>query len=307
MSKNDLWVEKYRPKKIDDIIGQNSFKEKIKEHIKKGHIPNLLFYCSTPGTGKTTTAKVIVKELGLHYLYLNAADENNVETVRGKIKTFAQTQSIKGKYKIIILDEFSWFSKQAQSILFNMMEEYSDRCRFILTGNYLDKILPPIISRTQKYQLTPPNKNEVKDRLLYICNNEELDYNESDIDIIINNCFPDIRDCIQSLQSNTIDNKLKIENISNSLQYYDELIKLLTSKSKNKFLDIRKLINDSSINDWENLIKQLYLDVENWGKGKELDCIIHLSRCTVDIQFIPQELKEIVFMDCISELIKNLN
>lgn len=306
MSKSDLWVEKYRPNNINDIIGQTNFKSKIKNYIDEGIIPHLLFYCPTPGTGKTTTAKVIVKELGYHYLYINAADENNVETVRNTIKNFAQTQSIKGKYKIIILDEFSWFSKNAQAILFNMMEEFSDRCRFILTGNYLDKILPPIQSRCQKFKLSPPTKEEVLEKLIYICKEENIEYNKTDLEYLLNKTFPDIRESIQELQKSCIDKKLVIDKIETN-NYSNDIKDLLLSKNKNKFLDIRKYVNNNDINDWDNIIKELYLSVEDWAKNKELNCIIHLSRCTVDIQFIPQELKEIVFMDCIGEIINELN
>lgn len=306
MSKQDIWVEKYRPKNIDDIIGQDDFKKKMKKHLEEKVIPNLLFYCPTPGTGKTTTGKVLIKELDAHSLYINAADENNVEVVRGRIKTFAQTQSMKGKYKIVFLDEFSWFTKNAQSILFSMMEEYSDRCRFILTGNYLDKILPPILSRCQKYKLTPPDKKDVKNRLEYICREENIIYNTEDLDKVIDSAYPDIRDCIQELQTNCIDGELKISKQKTTSNYYDKLIDILKSKSKNRFLDIRKLINENDVQEWEQLLKQMYLSVEDWARGKELNCIIYLSRCTVDIQFIPQELKEIVFMECIGEILNEI-
>lgn len=306
MSKQDIWVEKYRPKTIEDIIGQEDFKKKMYKHLKEGIIPNLLFYCPTPGTGKTTTGKVLIKLIGAHSLYINAADENNVEVVRGKIKNFAQTQSMKGKYKIVFLDEFSWFTKNAQSILFSMMEEYTDRCRFILTGNYLDKILPPILSRCQKYKLTPPNKLEVRDRLEYICKEEGINYSVQDLDKILEIAYPDIRDCIQELQTHCIDGILKLSEQKTTSNYYDKLIEILKSKSKSRFLEIRKLINENDVQEWEQLLKQMYLSVEDWAKGKELNCIIHLSRCTVDIQFIPQELKEIVFMECIGEILNEI-
>ena len=150
MVDNSLWVEKYRPIKLDDYVGNEHLKEKVSGYIESEDVPHLLLF-GRAGTGKTTLAKLIVKSIECDYMVINASDENNVDTVRNKVKNFASSQGFK-KYKIIILDEFDYMTPNAQAILRNLMETFSKHCRFILTCNYVEKIIDPIQSRCKPFK-----------------------------------------------------------------------------------------------------------------------------------------------------------
>ena len=154
-----LWVEKYRPSNLDTYIGNDHLKSKVSAYLESGDLPHLLLY-GKAGTGKTTLAKILVKNIECDYLYINASDENNVETVRTKVKNFASTMGFKD-YKIIILDECDYITPNAQAALRNLMETFSKHCRFILTCNFVERIIDPIQSRCQSFQIIPPSKKEV--------------------------------------------------------------------------------------------------------------------------------------------------
>ena len=170
MVDNSLWVEKYRPIKLDDYVGNEHLKEKVSGYIESEDVPHLLLF-GRAGTGKTTLAKLIVKSIECDYMVINASDENNVDTVRNKVKNFASSQGFK-KYKIIILDEFDYMTPNAQARLRNLMETFSKHCRFILTCNYVEKIIDPIQSRCQTFQIVPPSKKEVAVQLDKILKSE---------------------------------------------------------------------------------------------------------------------------------------
>ena len=153
-----LWVEKYRPQTLDTYVGNEHLVKKAGSYIKNDDIPHLLLY-GKAGTGKTTLAKLIVNQIDCDYLYINASDENNVDTVRTKIKTFASSIGFK-KWKVVILDECDYITPNAQAALRNLMEVFSSHCRFILTCNYLERMLQPIVSRCQTYNISPPSKKD---------------------------------------------------------------------------------------------------------------------------------------------------
>jgi replication factor C small subunit len=165
---NSLWVEKYRPNILDNYVGNESLKEKIKLYIEKGEIPHLLLY-GKAGTGKTTLAKLIVKSIDCDYMIINASDENGVDTIREKIKSFSSSMGFK-PFKILILDEADYLTANGQAALRNVMETFSGHCRFILTCNYVDRIIPPIQSRCQAFQIIPPTKKDVAIQISNILN-----------------------------------------------------------------------------------------------------------------------------------------
>jgi DNA polymerase III delta prime subunit len=165
-----LWVEKYRPNTLENYIGNQQLKDTVKGYIEKHDIPHLLFY-GTAGTGKTTLAKAITKNIDCDVMYINASDENSVENVRTKIKSFASSVGFR-KIKVIILDEADFLSPEAQAALRNMMETYSLTTRFILTCNYVEKIIPALVSRCQTYKIEPLSKKEVAVHLKNILDKE---------------------------------------------------------------------------------------------------------------------------------------
>ena len=155
-----IWVEKYRPAKLNDLILDDKSLRIVSQF--KGEIPNLLFVGS-PGTGKTTLARIIVNDiLGCNYLYINASDESGIDTIRHNITNFAQTKSFDGGVKVVVLDEADGLTSQAQAALRNTMETYAKYCRFILTANYKHKIIPALQSRCQSLDLKPVIDQAVK-------------------------------------------------------------------------------------------------------------------------------------------------
>ena len=154
-----LWVEKYRPQNLDKYIGNEHLIEKAKVWIESGDIPHLLLY-GKAGTGKTTLAKMLTNSIDCDYLYINASDERKLEMVREKVKSFASTIGFKDM-KVIILDEADYITPTSQAALRNVMETFSKHCRFILTCNFVERIIDPIQSRCQSFQIIPPSKKEV--------------------------------------------------------------------------------------------------------------------------------------------------
>ena len=142
---HSLWVEKYRPTSLETYIGNEHLKSKVSVYLESGDLPHLLLY-GKAGTGKTTLAKLLVNNIECDYMYINASDENSVDTVRNKVRGFASTMGFKD-YKIIILDECDYITPNAQAALRNLMETFSKHCRFILTCNFVERIIDPIQSR----------------------------------------------------------------------------------------------------------------------------------------------------------------
>jgi DNA polymerase III delta prime subunit len=248
---NDLWVEKYRPQKLDDLL----LNEDNKQYFLslKDDIPNLLFY-GNAGTGKTTLAKILVKDvLECQYLYINASDENGIDTIRGKVISFSQIRSFDGSKKVIILDEFCGMTLDAQRILRNVMEEYHDTTRFILTANYVNKIIEPIKSRCSMFELKT-NVDDVIKRCVSILVKEQIKISDEEKKKITNfvSCrFPDIRRTINDLQKFSISGNLNILQSDEVSDFAHSVYKRLIEKDSS--LEIRKYVIES-----ENLFNSNY-------------------------------------------------
>jgi len=267
-SEHTLWVERWRPVQLKDYIGNESVKEKVKIYLDNGDVPHLLLY-GTAGTGKTTLAKLIAKNIDCDLMYINASDENNVETVREKIKNFASTIGFR-QWKIIILDEFDYMTVNAQAALRNLMETFSKTTRFILTCNYVEKIIDPIQSRCQVYAITPPSKKDVAVRVSQILSEEQIRFDLQDLVSIINAGYPDIRRILNSCQRQVIDGQLKIDKQSLiEANYMDKVVEMLANKSDKKatFTNIRQLLADSQVKDYSGLYRHLYDNLESFATG----------------------------------------
>ena len=288
---NTLWVEKYRPSNLDSYIGNDHLKSKIEVYLESGDLPHLLLF-GKAGTGKTTLAKLLVKNIECDYLYINASDENNVDTVRTKVKNFASTIGFKDM-KIIILDECDYITPNAQAALRNLMETFSKHCRFILTCNYVERIIDPIQSRCQSFQIVPPSKSEVAKHLHSILVNENVIDNMEDIKVLVDSGYPDIRRIINSAQRNVVKGKLKLDTSSIIQNDYKlKLLKILeTQNKKNAFKDVRQLLADNKITDFADLFRLLYDEVDNWGKGHVAECILIIARYELsDSQVVDKEI-----------------
>lgn len=262
---DSLWVEKYRPQSLKDLVIDQETRQYFTNIIKERNIPHLLF-CGPAGTGKTTLAKILVKELDAVYRYINASDERGIDSVREKIVPFAQTKSIDGQLKIIILDEVDGFTPDAQRALRNIIEEYSDNLRFILTANYKNRISTPLKSRTISFELSPPIK-DVTSRIVTIIANENITVNDNQKPLLrklIDANYPDIRKIIGLLQKYTKNNTLDIkEDINVSLFAKDVLKNIRTQKDINA---VREFIihNESDFNsDYLVLLKGLFEEIYN--------------------------------------------
>ena len=206
---NSLWVEKYRPSKLSEYVGNDHLKDKVGNYLETGDIPHLLFF-GKAGTGKTTLAKLIVNSINCDHIIINASDENNVDTVRNKVKSFVSTVGFKD-LKVVILDEFDYMTPNAQAILRNLMETFSKHCRFILTCNYVEKVIDPIQSRCQTFQIVPPTKKDVAIQVANILNNEGVGFEPKDLVPIVDSAYPDIRKIINTCQLNSSKGTLKVD------------------------------------------------------------------------------------------------
>ena len=306
MVDNSLWVEKYRPIKLDDYVGNEHLKEKVSGYLESEDVAHLLLF-GRAGTGKTTLAKLIVKSIECDYMIINASDENNVDTVRNKVKNFASSQGFK-KYKIIILDEFDYMTPNAQAILRNLMETFSKHCRFILTCNYVEKIIDPIQSRCQTFQIVPPSKKEVAVQLDKILKSEDIKYDVKDLVPIIDSSYPDIRKIINTCQLNSVKGVLKLS--KNDLLDSDFKTKILdilkaSDDSRNKYMKIRQTVADSKVQDFTEMYSLLYDKVDEYASGKVSGVILVLAegqhRDALAVY------KEIPFMATILNILSTIN
>ena len=291
MNDHSLWVEKYRPTTIDTYIGNEHLKSKVKIYLDSGDIPHLLLF-GKAGTGKTTLAKILVNNIECDYLYINASDENNVDTVRTKVKNFASTIGFKDM-KVIILDECDYITPNAQAALRNLMETFSKHCRFILTCNFVERIIDPIQSRCQTFQVVPPNKQEVAKNLHQIFTNESVTYKKEDLVVLVNSGYPDVRKVVNSAQRQSVAGKLEIDvqSIVES-DYKMKLVEILkTQDKKNAFKSIRQLLANSKVTDFSDLFVLLYDEVDDWGKGNIAECILIIAKYQLsDSQVVDKEI-----------------
>ncbi len=268
MNKNhSLLVEKYRPVNLDNYVGNDHIKKSIKQYLGQNDIQNLIFY-GPAGTGKTTLAKLIVKNLDCEHLYINASDERGIETIRDKVSGFASSASFK-PLKVVILDEADFLTIQAQASLRNVIETFSRTTRFILTCNYVERIIDPLQSRCQTLKIVPPSKVDVVRHLQKITEKENIKYQTvNDLAIIVNQFYPDLRKCLNTIQLSTQDNKLKIDkSILVSSNYMTQVLKELSGKKSWK--GIRQIIADANVQDFEELYRYLYDNASEFAPGKE--------------------------------------
>jgi len=299
---NSLWVEKYRPSKLDEYVGNEHLKTKVADYLQSGDVPHLLFF-GKAGTGKTTLAKLIVNTIDCDHIIINASDENNVDTVRTKVKGFASTIGFRNS-KIVILDEFDYMTPNAQAILRNLMETFSKHCRFILTCNYVEKVIDPIQSRCQTFQIVPPTKKDVAVQISQILGKENVKFELKDLVPIIDASYPDIRKIINTCQLNSSKGELKVD-VSNILSS-DIKIKIVdllkgNDDKRNKYMKIRQAVADSRIQDFSELYGYLYEKIEEYAGDNTSNVILTLSEGQYKDSMVVD--KEITFMATIIQIV----
>ncbi len=263
-----LWVEKYRPQNINDVVFQDlNQKKKFESYIKEGEIPHLLFQ-GVQGSGKTTLSRVLVNELQIDpidVLTINASKENSVDTMRDKISNFVQTYSI-SKFKIVQLEECDGLSHQAQGALRGIMEDYSSYVRFIGTCNYINKIIPALRSRFQEFFFKAPHIEDTKVLAGSILVNEGIDFEMETLEKYVAVCYPDIRKLINNLNQNCVAGKLVFESAVATGDYKFKLLDLLESGN---LRETRKFVCDNvSRDEFEDVYRFFYENMRKIAKFK---------------------------------------
>ena len=298
MSKdNTLWVEKYRPDTLEGYVGNDTLKSKIEIYLKNGDVPHLLLY-GKAGTGKTTLAKIVTNNIDCDYLYINASDERGIDTIREKIQPFALSMGF-NDVKIVILDEADYLTPQAQATLRHTIEACSSTTRFILTCNYLERIISPLQSRCQTFEITPPSKDKVNNKCEYILTQERILFNDNNIGDVINTHYPDIRKIINTLQGSVVDSQIKIDDNSlKNSQLGGLVVDALIRKAK--LSEIRQILADSGAREFDDLFKYIYDKSSTLFGDREGEAILIIAKYQYEYTFVLE--KEI----CIAAMLKKL-
>ena len=296
--KHTLFTEKYRPDTLEGYIGNDDFKSSLQQWIDTNDVPHLLL-CGGAGTGKTTAAKLIVNNINCDYVYINCSDENGIDTIRDKVKSFASAASFKPQ-KVVIMDEADFLTINAQAALRNVIETFSLTTRFIFTCNYVERIIDPIQSRTIVFELTPPSMHDVAFKCVEILDLEGVTYTKADIVRIVKQTYPDIRKSLNLLQSSIKNGDLQqSREVTNFNQTSDQIITLLKGQNIKNFTTIRQLVMDSNVRDYNELYRVLFEKAEEFTNSAVATLII------ADYQYksINSPDREICFMACISKLL----
>jgi DNA polymerase III delta prime subunit len=295
--------ERYRPDTLEGYICKDEYKAKFQEFIDQQDIPHLLF-AGKPGAGKTTLAKILVKNIDCDYLYVNATDERSMDVMRDKVGAFAAAGSFK-PLKIVILDEATHILQASQVILLNMMETYSLTTRFILTGNYPERLIEPLRSRCQEFDLSPPSKKIVAEHIDTILTTEGIEHSIEDVVTIIKKFYPDFRKIINNCQKYTVDNVLTLDkSIDSTDDYKEKVVAELKTPSSKSFNNIRQIIANTDLDDFGDLYRFLYDQIGEYAKGNEGMVIIILEEYLYHSTFRLD--KEINLAACISKILETI-
>ena len=304
-----LWVEKYRPKTVDDCILPSELKKSFSEFVKDKHIPNLILSGSA-GTGKTTIAKAMVEEIGSTWMLINGSEESGIDVLRTKIKNFASTVSLEGGRKYIILDEADYLNPQStQPALRGFMEEFHKNCGFILTCNYKNRLIEPLQSRCSNIDFTIRNGERVKlaesffKRVQDILGQEQIKFEPKAIAELINKYFPDWRRCLNELQRYSTSGQIDAGILVNlSSENIKELVSFMKAK---EFTNVRKWIVNNLDNDPSRIFRTIYNSLYD---NLDHSTIPHAVVIIADYQYKSAYVadQEINMLACMTELMSQV-
>lgn len=303
-----LWVEKYRPRKIDDCILPQSIKNTFKDIVKSGELPNMMF-SGTAGVGKTTVARALCNELDLDHIVINGSEEGNIDTLRGKIKQFASTVSLHGGVKVVILDEADYLNPQStQPALRGFIEEFSRNCRFILTCNFKNRIIEPLHSRCSVYEFAIPNSEKPKvaaqffKRLVDILSIEKVENDPKVVATLVEKHFPDWRRVINECQRYSVSGKIDAGALVNISE--DNIKVLMQSLKDREFKAMRKWVVDNIDTEPQAIFRKIYDSMYEYMKP---ECIPNVVVTLADYQYKNAFVAdhELNVVACMTELMVN--
>jgi len=304
VSHHSLWVEKYRPKVLDKFISNSTLKTKVSQWILEKNIPHILL-SGPPGTGKTSLAKLLIKHIPCDYMMINASDENGIDNIRTKVQDFCMTMGTQ-PIKIVFLDEADRLSPEAQDLMRNLMETYSEFTRFILTCNYKERITQAIDSRCQRFEIKPPTKGEAMKKIVDILTEEKIKFDPKDAAFIVSSYFPDLRKIINFSQQSIIDGQLLISKVDNTDRDYKlKLVDLLKQYDKaGIFTEIRQLVADASFSNYDEVYKYLFEHVNDFAGNKSPQIILILADAVYQSSLVFE--REITFVAFMYKIINSL-
>ena len=274
-----VWYEKYKPQCLDDVILPDNIKVQLKKFLEKESLPNLGFWSSEPGLGKSSTANAIAQEMqarGHEVLWINASLEKGIDTLRSKINKFAVSSSIDGLYKLVVLDESDYLTGDTQAALRGFLDSYSANCRFILTGNYKSKIIEPLIDRLQNIDFAAFDRKDIAkpmaERLIEILEKEGVSYNKEDLVKIIYTYYPRMRSMIAFLQKSSTTGSLVVDDALDSMGEFDDIMNSLSGQYEATVAKVNALTSP------DNMYSFLYKNVSQYFGNKAPKAIITVAR-----------------------------
>ena len=303
-----LWVERYRPRKVDETILSDDLKQVFNQIVATGQLPNMLF-TGTAGVGKTTVARALCNELGLDYILVNGSEEGNIDTLRNKVKSFASTVSLQGGYKVVILDEADYLNPQStQPALRGFIEEFANNCRFILTCNFKNRIIEPLHSRCSVYDFNIQRSEKPKiatafyKRVVDILTTENVEFEPKALAILVEKHFPDFRRVLNECQRYSISGKIDAGVLSNIA---DDNIKSLMAHLKDKnFKGMRQWVVDNIDVEPQAIFRKIYDTMVDYAQPQSIpQIVLILADYQYKNAFVADH--ELNVVACMTELMAN--